>query len=121
MTERLFVYGTLRPGRAPSEIADAVNTLVPLGPAAVRGRLYNLGSYPGLVLDEQADEVHGEILAVPDAATLARLDAYEDYRPNGPDPDASLFLRVRTAVTLPTGASELCWVYVYNRPIPEKP
>jgi gamma-glutamylcyclotransferase (GGCT)/AIG2-like uncharacterized protein YtfP len=53
---------------------------------------------------------------VSDAATLARLDRYEDFRPD--DPDASLFLRVETTATLPDGSRHRCWVYVYNRPVP---
>jgi len=113
LADRLFVYGTLRPGHAPSEIADAVRTLEPVGPGTIRGRLYNLGAYPGVVLDDPAgEEVHGEVFLVPHPATLARLDAYEDYRPR--DPENSLFRRVKTTVTLSNGARELCWVYVYN-------
>jgi len=113
LAERLFVYGTLRPGRAPREIADAVSTLEPVGAGTVRGRMYDLGAYPGVVLGgDGSGEVHGEVFTVPDAAILARLDAYEDYRPL--DPGRSLFLRVQTAVMLASGAREVCWIYVYN-------
>lgn len=119
MSERLFVYGTLRPDHAPSEIADAVKTLQPVGPGTIRGRLYNLGSYPGVILDEKAnEEVHGEVFVVPHHGTLARLDAYEEFHPH--DPESSLFKRQKTTVTLGNGSSELCWVYVYNRALPRK-
>jgi gamma-glutamylcyclotransferase (GGCT)/AIG2-like uncharacterized protein YtfP len=48
------VYGTLRPGRAPAAVAAVVATLRPLGAARVRGRLYDLGAYPGAVPDSGA-------------------------------------------------------------------
>ena len=119
MRERLFVYGTLRPGRAPREIADAVNTLERLGEGAIRGRLYDLGAYPGVILDDAAGEVSGEVFAVTDERILARLDTYEGYFPR--DPAASLFLRVNAEVTFTDGEREFCWVYVYNRELPPAP
>jgi gamma-glutamylcyclotransferase (GGCT)/AIG2-like uncharacterized protein YtfP len=112
----LFIYGTLHPERAPHVIRDAARRLRPVGAGTVRGRKLDLGEYPGLLVGEAAGEdtsdVPGEVFEVPDAETLAALDAYEDYRPN--DPEASLFLRVETPVTMSDGALKTCWVYVYN-------
>ena len=113
----LFIYGTLHPNRAPAEIADAARTLKPIGRGTILGKLYDLGEYPGVVLDGATCEIiSGEVFAIPDAETLAQLDRYEDYRLD--DLANSLFLRVQTAVTLDTGLTEVCWVYVYNRELP---
>ena len=64
MTDRLFIYGTLAPGR-PNEhvLADVPGTWEP---ATVRGTLLQEGwgatqGYPGIVLEENGDEVHGFI------------------------------------------------------------
>ena len=121
MTDTLFVYGTLTPDRAPGEIADAVNTLTPLGPGTIRGRLYDFGDYPGVILDDSSSElVKGQVFGLPpDPDVLARLDEYEEYRPG--DPERSLFDRRRTQVTLPNGSRRLCWVYVYNQGITRRP
>ena len=123
----LFIYGTLHPERAPQEIAPVARRLKPLGAATgaatIRGRLLDLGEYPGLVLEDVADcirpeggaafeDVPGEVFEVPDQATLAALDRYEDFRPD--DPEASLFLRVEAEVTLHDVRTVMCWVYVYN-------
>lgn len=116
MPTLLFIYGTLHPECAPAEIAAAARLLTPLGPATIRARLYNLGAYPGAILDPTAPPISGHLFSVPDAATLAALDAYEDYRPASPA--SSLFLRVETAATTPDGAHHPCWVYVYNRELP---
>jgi gamma-glutamylcyclotransferase (GGCT)/AIG2-like uncharacterized protein YtfP len=119
LADRLFVYGTLRPDHAPSEIADAVRGLKPIGSGKIHGKLYHLGAYPGVILDDRATEtVEGEVFALPDAETLARLDEYEEYHPQ--EPEKSLFKRLKTTVTLQNGSRETCWVYVYNRELPRK-
>jgi gamma-glutamylcyclotransferase (GGCT)/AIG2-like uncharacterized protein YtfP len=119
MEHRLFVYGTLRPGHAPAEIADVVDALKPIGKGTIMGRLYDFGDYPGVVLDGDANEkIQGDVFALPsDPQTLARLDDYEEYHPQ--NPEGSLFKRLRTTVTLLNGSRESCWVYVYNRKLPK--
>ncbi len=117
MVHILFIYGTLHPDRAPAEIAAAARRLTPIGPATIRGHLYNLGDYPGMILDDTAPTIPGELFTVPDADTLAALDAYEDVRPS--DPENSLFLRVEATATMPDGAHQLCWVYIYNGERPD--
>lgn len=115
--ELLFVYGTLRPGRAPAEIAAVVDLLTPVGEATVRGRVHDLGAYPGIVLDEHADDVPGVLLALPeDPDVLAQLDAYEGFIPA--HPEISLFRRVKSTATGTGGEPTPCWVYIYNRPLP---
>ena len=81
MTYRLFVYGTLAPGR-PNEhvLADVPGTWEP---ATVKGTLLQEGwgaevGYPGIVLDELGGAVHGFIFSSEAlAAHWARLDAFE--------------------------------------------
>lgn len=114
----LFVYGTLVPGNEPACVADLVARLVPVGTATVRGLLFDLGSYPGLALNEQRGrDVPGFLLQLPenDPTLLRRLDAYEGFDPGAPA--TSLFRRVPATATL-TGSGETirCEVYVYNRP-----
>jgi gamma-glutamylcyclotransferase (GGCT)/AIG2-like uncharacterized protein YtfP len=120
MSDCLFVYGTLHPDRAPSEIAEVVKGLTPVGSGTIRGKLYSFDEYPGVILDDSTNEkVHGEVFTLPDDPdALLRLDQYEEYDPY--DLERSLFKRVRTTVTLRNGSSESCWVYVYNQASPRK-
>ncbi|MCI0487721.1 MAG: gamma-glutamylcyclotransferase [Blastocatellia bacterium] len=115
MTDYLFLYGTLLPGNAPDEIADTVRRLSPITQAFVRGRLYDLGEYPGAILDPSADtSIAGEVFELPDdQETLASLDSYEGFDPD--EPRGSLFARVKSPVTLYGGGELQCWIYVYNR------
>jgi gamma-glutamylcyclotransferase (GGCT)/AIG2-like uncharacterized protein YtfP len=112
MLEILFIYGTLHPDRAPREIAAVARRLTSIGRATIRARLYNLGEYPGIVLDDSSTPIPGELFTVPDAETLAALDAYEDFRPASHA--ESLFLREKAVVILDDGSQESCWVYTYN-------
>ena len=81
MTDRLFVYGTLAPGR-PNEhvLAEVPGTWEP---ATVKGTLFQEGwgaalGYPGIVLDELGDQVHGFIFSSEELAShWAQLDEFE--------------------------------------------
>ncbi len=74
----VFVYGTLRRGEA-----NDINRLQPaprhLGPARLRGLLYDLGPYPGLVLGGEAWVV-GEVYAITPELEQA-LDRIEEVAP----------------------------------------
>jgi gamma-glutamylcyclotransferase (GGCT)/AIG2-like uncharacterized protein YtfP len=82
--QHVFVYGTLRAGEANDihlaarrhGVAEPVLT----GTGHVRGRLYDFGTYPGLVLDPEATPVRGDVYQV-DAALIPVLDEIEDVFP----------------------------------------
>jgi gamma-glutamylcyclotransferase (GGCT)/AIG2-like uncharacterized protein YtfP len=117
-SQHLFVYGTLLPdlfpGRAPKDIADILSEARRVGTGQIHGLLYDLGQYPGAVLDPESQCVFsGEILELPTADVLARLDEYEEV--DATNPERSLFLRVKSPVTLEDGRALQCWLYVYNQ------
>lgn len=115
MTDYLFIYGTLMPSKGDDEIAHIVKRLRRIGAAYVRGRLYNLGEYPGAVIDHSANtSIHGELVELPaDKAILEALDKYEEFDPSRPQ--KSLFVRKKTKIKLATGRNVEGWIYVYNR------
>jgi gamma-glutamylcyclotransferase (GGCT)/AIG2-like uncharacterized protein YtfP len=115
MTEYLFLYGTLKPNEATSDVAETVRTLRRVGSATVPGRLYDFGEYPGAVLDRTAkSSIKGELFELPnDDTALKALDDYEEF--NRADRKNSLFVRTRTVATLQGGRQLNAWVYVYNR------
>jgi gamma-glutamylcyclotransferase (GGCT)/AIG2-like uncharacterized protein YtfP len=115
MREYLFLYGTLIPSQVSDEMAEVIRPLQRIGSAYVRGRLYDLGEYPGAILDSSADtKVKGEVFEITNKQdVLASLDSYEEFNPA--DLEGSLFVRTESPVTLPDGRKLNCWVYVYNR------
>jgi gamma-glutamylcyclotransferase (GGCT)/AIG2-like uncharacterized protein YtfP len=62
LIERLFVYGTLGPGRPNAHVMDAIggswNTTTVTGTLRQEGRGAAMG-YPGINLDENGGEVEG--------------------------------------------------------------
>src|SRR5688572_3884826 len=86
--------------------------LEPVGEATVRGILYDLGTFPGVV--EGDGIVRGVVLRVPPDAWTA-MDAYEGCPiPGGED---GLFRRIPTRATLASGDDIECWLYVYAREV----
>jgi gamma-glutamylcyclotransferase (GGCT)/AIG2-like uncharacterized protein YtfP len=114
MSEYLFSYGTLQPGLAPGEIAPSVSQMREVGKGVVRGTLYDLGDYPGAILDPLSElEILGTVYRLPlDEEVLRRIDAYEAYYPESPE--KSLFLRMVCPVKFDKGRTLPCWIYVYN-------
>lgn len=100
---RLFVYGSLRRntcGQPHPLLVDAVHE----GPATIRGRLYRVTWYPGVVPAVDGEPVIGELYDLPAASeteTLARLDAYE----------GAGFARRCVHVTRADGAVVDAWIY----------
>src|SRR2546422_685375 len=94
MPDLLFVYGTLLPGHAPSEMTAVCRRLRHIGPATVRGRLYDLGPFPAAVLEDSNSSLRGELVEVDYHDTWRELDLYEGCpRPGEGD---GLFRRVQT-------------------------
>lgn len=125
----LLVYGTLLPGLRLAAEMDGARLI---GPGAVPGRLFDLGTYPGLLTlppspaeqSEGQGQRHGQVCGLVYAvspAHLARLDAVEELVPG--DDAASLYLRCALPCQPlnPTQATpdwpKVVWAYVYNRPV----
>jgi gamma-glutamylcyclotransferase (GGCT)/AIG2-like uncharacterized protein YtfP len=71
----IFIYGSLRRGGAGAMSIRFPNSKF-IAEAKVSGRLYDLGAYPGLLLDESDLEVTGEVYEVDDEL-LSKLDEFE--------------------------------------------
>lgn len=77
MTTRIFVYGTLKRGGSNHGYLER-QTFVGSAMTEPRYRLYDMGGFPGMVLDaEHGLSILGEVWDV-DAECLRRLDVLED-------------------------------------------
>jgi gamma-glutamylcyclotransferase (GGCT)/AIG2-like uncharacterized protein YtfP len=105
MTPRLFVYGTLAPGRINAHVlADVPGDWEP---ATARGTLFAEGwgaaaGYPGIVLDPCGDPVPGWLLSAP---------ALVDHWPRLDDFEGDGYVRVLTTVTRQDGTAVEAYVY----------
>ena len=105
MTHRLFVYGSLAPGRPNAHVLDQVPGT--WEPATIRGLLRQEGwgaaiGYPGIVLDEQGDEIAGLVFSSETLdAHWQRLDRFEGEG----------YQRVSVSATLEDGSVVQAQVY----------
>ncbi|WP_322043327.1 gamma-glutamylcyclotransferase family protein [Paraburkholderia sp. J67] len=105
----VFVYGTLRAG----EINDinlaaarhAIRQPRLVGQAAVAGRLFDFGRYPGMVADLQAAPVLGDVYEI-DEALVPVLDEIEEVYPGV----EGLFLSRQVSIEV-DGAQHDCLFY----------
>jgi gamma-glutamylcyclotransferase (GGCT)/AIG2-like uncharacterized protein YtfP len=98
----VFVYGTLRRGGAGAMPIRFPKSKF-MADARVGGSLYDLGAYPGLVLDESKSLVVGEVHEVDDE-TLKALDDFEA---------SSDYLRKQVEISL-GGQKRMGWTYEPN-------
>lgn len=116
----LFVYGTLMSsavgGQGAAQRARLLREARLVGEATVRGQLYDLGDFPGVILNGEAHTIiHGELVRLDDAETaLAWLDLYEEISPGGSPTD--LYQRVMTVASLAGGERIACWIYELRGP-----
>ena len=104
--ERLFIYGSLQPGGPNEHVLAAIGG--EWEPAVIKGNLIEAGwgasmGYPGLVIDESGNDVHGHVFASSNlSAKWAYLDEFEGEE----------YERIVASVTLLSGEQIQAHVYV---------
>lgn len=112
--ELVFVYGTLRRGGS-NHFRMAGADLLTEG--WVRGRLFRISWYPGLVLGGE-NEVRGEVYSV-DAGQLLALDEFEGL--SAGEIEGSEYRRVKAEVRQPGGEAISAWVWEWIGVVDEAP
>jgi gamma-glutamylcyclotransferase (GGCT)/AIG2-like uncharacterized protein YtfP len=115
----LFVYGTLLDNNN-SYGAYLQQHCSLLQPGKLKGRLYDIGDYPGAIADVGSDQyVHGSIYLMDEPEKI--LEFIDDYEGFGDDQtQPNLFIRIQAVIETDTSKVE-CWVYVYNLPVEHLP
>ena len=98
----VLVYGTLRRGGARAMSARFPNSKF-IADAKVSGSLYDLGAFPGLLLNDSNSLVIGEVYEVDDEI-LNQLDDIEA---------SSYYSRKQIKISLGT-RRKVCWIYEPN-------
>ena len=107
-SELVFVYGTLRRGGSNAFRMEGAEFV---GEAIVRGSLYTISWYPGLVLNEDAGNVRGEVFRV-GPELLRALDEFEGLAAG--EIEGCEYRRVETRIHLDGVATDevvLAWAY----------
>jgi gamma-glutamylcyclotransferase (GGCT)/AIG2-like uncharacterized protein YtfP len=97
----VFVYGTLRRGSGARAMSIRFPDSKFIAEAKVTGSLYDLGAYPGLLLNDSNSLVTGEVYEVDDEL-LNKLDDFEA---------SSSYWRKQIEISLDAHKTR-CWIYV---------
>ncbi len=107
----LVVYGTLRSGTGWRERLGVADLVESVGPCTLAGSLFELGWYPGLVLDG-AGSVLAEVLRLLDPSALGAFDRFEGYDPTRPAAGEYCRVLLDVEVEGPAGPMRAeAWVY----------
>lgn len=101
----VFVYGTLRRGGS-NHFRMAGSEFV--APGTITGYMYRIDWYPGLVLNEAGDEIHGEVYSVT-PEQLSALDMFEGL--SAGEIEGSEYRRVQTTVVRQDSQTLNAWVW----------
>jgi len=122
----IFTYGTLmasdRGPRGVRERARIAAQCIFVGSATIRGRMFDTGPYPAVLLDAgRGERVHGEIWQLPRhyEDLLAALDAYEGCAPDSPQPQP--YARSSLRLRAPDGRRLTAWIYLWVAPVQKLP
>ena len=113
MSEKVFVYGTLRTGDIRHGVETFEEMLAP--EAYLEGfDMLDLGGFPGLIDFDQGGAaglpgIRGEVHLYEHMGILDRIEGY-----NSRDPKKGMYNRRQVTVHTPEGDIEGCWVYTYN-------
>jgi gamma-glutamylcyclotransferase (GGCT)/AIG2-like uncharacterized protein YtfP len=119
---QLFVYGSLRSGfRSPAYeyISRFFNFA---GEGRVRGRLFDMGSYPAAIPTNDNSFITGELYQIksPEEFSWA-IGQLDDYEGVSVEPDeVQLYRREMTEVYV-NGTVTHAWIYWYNGDVSGKP
>ncbi len=119
----LFVYGSLRQGFQHEAYAYISRYFAFAGDAKVKGRLYDMGSYPAAQPGEGESYIVGELYQIKDKAefewAIAQIDDYEGL--NVEAGETPQYRRDTTKALLANGSMVDAWVYWYNDSVEGKP
>jgi gamma-glutamylcyclotransferase (GGCT)/AIG2-like uncharacterized protein YtfP len=119
MNNLLFIYGTLLSDDNEYGAYLKSNSSF-YAPGKLKGKLFDIGDYPGAVLSADTDHyIYGNILKIEEfEKVLPVIDDYEGIGPEQPQPNEF----IRFLAEIETGEELItCWIYLYNLPVTRFP
>lgn len=119
---QLFVYGSLRSGfRSPAyEYISRFFSFV--GEGAVRGKLFDMGSYPAGLPAKEDQFIVGELYRIKHENEFSwAIGQLDDYEGMSVEPDEIQLYRREITEVLINGQVTHAWIYWYNGDVSGKP
>ncbi len=119
---QLFVYGSLRSGfRSPAyEYISRFFSYV--GEAKVRGKLFDMGSYPAGLPAAEESFIIGELYTIKQENEFSwAIGQLDDYEGVSVEPDEVQLYRRELTDVYHNGRQSKAWIYWYNGDVSNKP
>ena len=122
VNNQLFVYGSLRSGFNHPAYAYISTHFTLVGSAKVKGRLYDLGSYPAALPTNDEAFILGELYTLKEEQEFSwAIAQVDDYEGVNPEPgETALYVRKVTTVYI-NDQTTTAWIYWYNNDVEGKP
>ena len=119
---QLFVYGSLRSGFHSSAYEYISRYFTFVGNAKVRGKLFDLGTYPAGIKSNDNKFIVGELYKITNEDEFAwAIGQLDDYEAVTVEPDeVQLYRRELTEVYFNNSITH-AWIYWYNGDVSGKP
>jgi gamma-glutamylcyclotransferase (GGCT)/AIG2-like uncharacterized protein YtfP len=120
--QQLFVYGSLRSGFNHPAYAYISTHFELVGSAKVKGKLYDLGSYPAALPTNEEVFILGELYQLKEEMEFSwAIAQVDDYEGVNPEPgETALYIREMTEVYIDNRTTN-AWIYWYNNDVTGKP
>ena len=119
---QLFVYGTLRSGFQSVAYEYISRFFSFVGEAKVKGKLFDMGSYPAGIPSQENDFIVGELYVVKQENefnwAIGQLDDYEGV---SVEPDEVQLYRREITDVYNNGQVSQAWIYWYNGDVSGRP
>jgi gamma-glutamylcyclotransferase (GGCT)/AIG2-like uncharacterized protein YtfP len=118
----LFVYGSLRRGFRSHAYEYISRFFDFVGEGKVRGKLFDMGSYPAAIPSNDYSFITGELYNIKTPADFSwAIGQLDDYEGVTVEPDEiQLYRREITEVQINAGMAH-AWIYWYNRDVHGRP
>lgn len=120
--QKIFVYGSLRSGFKHPAYEYISKYFKLVGDAKVKGKLYDMGSYPAAIPTEEEAFIIGELYELKNENeftwAIAQIDDYEGVNPD--DGEQPLYVRKTTKVFYDDQTIS-AWIYWFNGSVEHQP
>ena len=119
---QLFVYGSLRSG-FKSPVYEYISRFFKfIGEAKVRGKLFDMGSYPAAIANNDSNFIIGELYQAKNEHEFSwAIGQLDDYEGVTVEPDEVQLYRREITEVLINGQLTHAWIYWYNGDVSGKP
>lgn len=113
----IVLYGTLMRGYDNYDKFNLSNRLSYIKKTKFNGIMYDIGGYPGVIVEEDNNRIiEGELYYIRDQSLLPKLDDFESYYPE----NTKNSLYIRELIELESPKSIKAWIYLYNKSVNDK-